>query len=430
MTEQPINDYLEVKSGKFSIKNLVETIMEVKENIRREQDERSYQRFQETAYRTIVETEKVPGDSFTGQQRRLLDRFKGYIEYPVYIKYLEPYEGCVRQGLFIKLRADFKPTNQRGNNKELAPGIDLYIDRHTISLGILGDTRKSVKYFDEPEGSYLELGDTEEKCLAAAAYLAISSEENSAFYEALIDYISNLLPYDPGEVELAGYDDVVRRCEQVIGHDNPYTMKRNILLVGPPGCGKSMIMKQLARSHPEVVRCNLTRSQGWLTWISLFSKMLQRCDKKVLLFVDEIDELGLTRDRDRASVYELLRLMDGMENTKNLVIVASTNRVEDLDPALLREGRFGPVIHVGYPDTAQKRAILEFYAARYGSRLDADMVLRHVPEDITGAGLRLIVEDCLIRGSEITTEKVIENIPLRNNGIRLGDDVSPSIEAS
>ena len=98
MTEQPINDYLEVKSGKFSIKNLVETIMEVKENIRREQDERSYQRFQETAYRTIVETEKVPGDSFTGQQRRLLDRFKEYIEYPVYIKYLEPYEGCVRAG--------------------------------------------------------------------------------------------------------------------------------------------------------------------------------------------------------------------------------------------------------------------------------------------------------------------------------------------
>ena len=418
MIEQKTHDdYVEVKEGRLSITNIIESILETKARISREQEERSYQRFQENTNTYFVEEEKVSPQSFQGYQSVLLTRFSENIQYPVYLKYIEPYERCAEQGLFIKLNEEFTFPSQKGNLEELAAGIDIYLDKSSITLNFLGTIRCRIKYLDDEKGKYIELGKTETACLASTAILALSTGQVNAFYDALIEQLSGLLPYDPGDVELAGYDKVVERCEQIISHNNPLTMKRNILLAGPPGCGKSMIMKQVARNHPEAIRCNLTRSEGWLRWINLFSKMLEKCNKRVLLFVDEIDELGLTRDRDRESVYELLRLMDGMENTKNLVIVASTNRVEDLDPALLREGRFGPVIYVGYPDIEQKRAIIEFYGARYDSKLDSDMILEHLEGDVSGAGIRLTVEDCLVSGNEITTMRVIENLKrVRNSG--------------
>ena len=191
---------------------------------------------------------------------------------------------------------------------------------------------------------------------------------------------------------------------------DPRFMRRHILLSGPPGCGKSMIMRKVAESQSGYVKCSLSRTEGWLEAVGLIAKVLRRCSRGMLLFLDEVDELGLSRDRNGQSVYELLRLMDGVEDAGNLVIVASTNRIGDLDPALLRPGRFGPVMEVSFPDSRQLRVIVEYYASRYGFSVDSGRVAGCVGGGVTGADVRLAVEGCLIDGLEVCEENVIHRL--------------------
>ena len=129
-----------------------------------------------------------------------------------------------------------------------------------------------------------------------------------------------------------------------------------------------------------------------------------------LLVVDEIDELGISRDSEDGDVYELLRLLDGVDSSRNLTVIATTNRIGDLDEALLRPGRFYPVLGVEPPDRRQKMAIVEHYGERYQVSLDAGAVLDAVQGCFTGADIRAAVEDCLIEGNKITTENVIGNL--------------------
>jgi SpoVK/Ycf46/Vps4 family AAA+-type ATPase len=171
-----------------------------------------------------------------------------------------------------------------------------------------------------------------------------------------------------------------------------------------------MILKQVARNHPEYIRCNLTQTDKWLGWLNLFAKVLTECDKKVLVLIDEIDELGLSRERNGEYVYELLRLLDGIENTRNLIIMATTNRLDDLDTALLRPGRFGPIIPVNKPDKEQRKEIIEYYSNRYNYKLDPAKIVTSVKGEYSGADIRVAIEDCLIQNNRISTEEVIENL--------------------
>ncbi|MCK4815677.1 ATP-binding protein, partial [bacterium] len=310
----------------------------------------------------------------------------------------------------LRLQDDFTPANYAGNMENIAPCIDLQFYREDFTFSLWGYTSCSIKYLESPNGKYVQLGKDDFGCLTTFAFIALSVDQLEPFYDVLVEFISKMLPFDLGDIELAGYEDVVRRCEKIICYDNPITMKRHILLAGPPGCGKSMIMKQVAKNHPEYVRCNLTQTKKWLGWIKVFAKILEKCNKKVLLIIDEIDELGLRRDRNGESVYELLRLMDGTENVRNLLIMASTNRVNDLDPALLRAGRFGPVINVDKPNPDQKKAIMEFYCQRYNCRVNIDEIVRTVKGRYSGADIRIAFEDCLIQGVDLSTENVQRNL--------------------
>jgi hypothetical protein len=256
---------------------------------------------------------------------------------------------------------------------------------------------------------YLELGADEYSRLAALTFIAVSVDVLGPVYDGLVMYISSIFPFEPGEVVLAGYDDVVERCGRLLRSDDPRLMNRHILLAGPPGCGKSMIAKRVAVGHPEFVRCSLTRVDDWLYWVSMLAKILVSCERRVLLVIDEIDELGMRRGAGRKGVYELLRLMDGVQSMTNVTILATTNRLGDLDEALLRPGRFGPVMYVDVPDVEQVRAILEYYGGRYGG-VDVERVLDEVDGSFSGAEIRIAFEDCIVDGCEVSTEGVIANL--------------------
>ena len=357
----------------------------------------------------VLRQDRVPLTSFKGLQGLLVERYRDRIQYAVSAVFRQPYSK-LSKGVLLRLEDDFIPTSLTGNISDLVPGCELsfYGDEFTFRLGPLSEC--TIRYLEEGDAQLIELGETNMTCLATFAFLALSYDETGPFLEALVEFIGRALPFNPGEVQLAGYDDVVQRCENILSYSGGLTMKRNILLAGPPGCGKSMIMKRVALNHPEYVRCSLTKTRGWLEWLELFARVLSRCGRKMLVMVDEVDELGLTRDRDSDQVYELLRILDGLEDTRNLVVMASTNRLSDLDPALLRPGRLGPVIRVERPDSGQVKALVDYYGERYGASLDAERIVEAVGEEVSGADIRVSVEDCLIQGKPLNTENVIQNL--------------------
>jgi AAA+ superfamily predicted ATPase len=102
--------------------------------------------------------------------------------------------------------------------------------------------------------------------------------------------------------------------------------------------------------------------------------------------------------------------MDGVEDSMNISILATTNRLGDLDEALLRPGRFGPVMYVDVPDREQVRAILEYFRERYDAIFDVERVLDEVGEEFSGAEIRIAIEECIVHGSGVTTEGIINNL--------------------
>lgn len=348
-------------------------------------------------------------DSFRGLQKKLVDNYRDYIKYAVNAVFRQGYTKY-RKGTLLCLSEDFEPAKEVGSMNDVIQGceINFYGDEFEFRFNSIRGC--SVRYLEESGNKYIELGSNDLSCLSTYAFFAISHNELGFLYDAIIDFVSKVLPFNLGEVQLAGYDEVVDRCEHIISYDNPLTMKRNILLAGPPGCGKSMIIKKVVQNHPEFVRCNLTKTTDWLSWLRLFSEVLSNCDRKLLVVIDEIDELGLSRDIEGSQVYELLRLMDGAANLRNLIIIASTNRLDDLDAALLRPGRFGPVIPVLEPSLEQKREIIDFYGKRYGADLDADIIIGSVKGGFSGADIRVSVEECLIQNMDVSNENICHNL--------------------
>ena len=154
------------------------------------------------------------------------------------------------------------------------------------------------------------------------------------------------------------------------------TMPSGILLCGPPGTGKTLLAKALAgeaglpffaTSGSDFVE--LYVGTGPKRVRELFNKARQ-CETGAVVFIDEIDAIGRRRasgpgssnQESENTLNALLVELDGFTGRKGVICVAATNRLDMLDPALLRPGRFGMQIQVETPDEAGRRAILELYS--------------------------------------------------------------------
>ena len=152
---------------------------------------------------------------------------------------------------------------------------------------------------------------------------------------------------------------------------------KGILLYGPPGTGKTLIAKAVAhQANATFIRMSGSElvhkfiGEGAQMVRELFTMARERAPS--IVFIDEIDAIGTMRMHDGTSgsaevqrtLMQLLAEMDGFDNRGDVRIMGATNRVDMLDPALLRPGRFDRVVMVPLPDTAARHEILKIHSAR------------------------------------------------------------------
>jgi proteasome regulatory subunit len=181
---------------------------------------------------------------------------------------------------------------------------------------------------------------------------------------------------------------------------------KGILLYGPPGTGKTLIAKAVAHeakatfirmSGSELVHKYI--GEGAQLVRELF--MLARERSPSIVFIDEIDAVGSTRTNDGTSgsaevqrtLMQLLAEMDGFDNRGDVRIMAATNRVDMLDPALLRPGRFDRVIGIPLPDREARLEILKIHSRRMIMHdVDLEKIVE-MSENTTGAELQAICRE-------------------------------------
>ncbi|MDV2482372.1 proteasome-activating nucleotidase [Methanoculleus sp. Wushi-C6] len=182
---------------------------------------------------------------------------------------------------------------------------------------------------------------------------------------------------------------------------------KGILLYGPPGTGKTLIAKAVARqSNARFIRMSGSElvhkyiGEGAQLVRELF--ILARERAPAIVFIDEIDAVGSMRTNDGTSgsaevqrtLMQLLAEMDGFGNRGNVRIMAATNRIDMLDPALLRPGRFDRVIQIPLPDDGARLEIFKIHTAKMTLAGDVDLVeLANLAGSTTGAELQAICRE-------------------------------------
>ncbi|WP_458204882.1 CDC48 family AAA ATPase [Haladaptatus sp. NG-SE-30] len=179
--------------------------------------------------------------------------------------------------------------------------------------------------------------------------------------------------------DIGGMDEELRRVREMVELplSNPELFRRlgidppkGVLLYGPPGTGKTLIAKAVANevnahfisvSGPEVMSKYKGESEERLR--EIFTEADENAP--AIIFFDEVDSLGGKRDdesdMENRLVAQMLSLMDGLESRGEVVVIGATNRVDAIDPALRRGGRFDREIEIGAPDEGGRREILEVH---------------------------------------------------------------------
>ncbi len=234
--------------------------------------------------------------------------------------------------------------------------------------------------------------------------------------------------------DVAGADEVKEEVKEIIEFlKNPLKFSKfgakipkGVLLVGPPGCGKTLIAKAIA-GEAGVPFFSVSGSEFVEMFVGVGASRVRdlfdqaRKFAPCIVFVDEIDAVGRYRgagiggghDEREQTLNQLLVEMDGFDPHTGIMIVAATNRPDILDPALLRPGRFDRRIVVGLPDTKEREEILKLHAK--GKPLAADVNLTAIAQQtagFTGADLENLLNEAALlavrKGSEKITQKEIE----------------------
>ena len=219
--------------------------------------------------------------------------------------------------------------------------------------------------------------------------------------------------------DVAGEDEAKENLQEVVNylHDpSKYEsigakMPKGILLVGPPGTGKTMLAKAVA-GESNVPFFSISGSEFVEMFVGMGASKVRDLFKQAkekapcIVFIDEIDAIGQKRsggqyggnDEREQTLNQLLTEMDGFEGNTGVIILAATNRPESLDPALTRPGRFDRRIPVELPDLNGREAILKVHARKIKADPDVDYhVIARMTSGASGAELANIINEGALR---------------------------------
>ena len=237
--------------------------------------------------------------------------------------------------------------------------------------------------------------------------------------------------------DVAGLEEVKEELQEEIDFlKNPRKFSalgakipKGVLLVGPPGCGKTLLARAVA-GEAGVPFFSVSGSEFVEMFVGVGAARVRDLFEQAkkyapcIIFIDEIDAVGRQRgaglggghDEREQTLNQLLVEMDGFDPNSGIIVIAATNRPDILDPALLRPGRFDRRIVVNYPDVKEREAILKIHTRNKPLANDINLsVLAKRTAGFTGADLENLVNEAALlaarRGkNKITMEELEESI--------------------
>ncbi len=234
--------------------------------------------------------------------------------------------------------------------------------------------------------------------------------------------------------DVEGVDEAEENLQEIVDYlHNPEkyreigaNMPKGVLLVGPPGTGKTMLAKAVA-GESNVPFFSMSGSEFVEMFVGMGASKVRDLFKQAkekapcIVFIDEIDAIGQKRnsgniggnDEREQTLNQLLTEMDGFEGNSGVIILAATNRPEALDPALTRPGRFDRRVPVDLPDLKGREAILKVHAKKIRISDDVDfLAVARMASGASGAELANIVNEAALRavrdGRKYATQSDLE----------------------
>jgi transitional endoplasmic reticulum ATPase len=292
-----------------------------------------------------------------------------------------------------------------------------------IPLSIMGQRVDLVVISTKPSGPVLIDDSTE---------LTVSEESQKAVQVAKEGGVPSISYEDIGGIK----NEVSRLREMIeLPLRHPELFKRlgveapkGVLLHGPPGTGKTLLAKAVAHETnanfytiggPEIMSKYYGESEERLR------EIFKNAEEKApaIIFIDEIDSIAPKREEvsgevERRVVAQLLSLMDGMSSRGKVVVIGATNRVNAIDPALRRPGRFDREIEIGVPDREGRLEILQIHTRGMPLEKDVDLgVIANMSHGFVGADLQAVAKEAAIRALrrilpeiDLTTENIPSDI--------------------
>lgn len=231
--------------------------------------------------------------------------------------------------------------------------------------------------------------------------------------------------------DIAGIDEAKAEFEEIVSflrEPERYTLvgakiPKGVLLVGPPGTGKTLLAKAIA-SEANVPFYNVAGSEFVEMFIGIGAARIRDLFKKAsentpcIVFIDEIDAVGRERgagigggnDEREQTLNQLLTEMDGFKENKGVIVVGATNRVDILDSALLRPGRFDRQITVGLPDRLGRLGILKVHAKNKPLAEDVSLVqIANRTPGFSGADLANLLNEAAILATRYKKTTITKN---------------------